>query len=259
MAAPATGTTGEGDVLGRAASVVTAWFRARGQFDWDRAAEVATGPAAAFATHLSVAHLVAGRTAPLPETPTVAVDFTGLERDGTEVAVEGRVTVRWSDGGGEQFSGFRFADAGGDLLLADYANAAGPLSAHLVDGDDVPAARPAGPDTDAGDDVAVALVAAVWMAPEPVVALTVRIDNGTDGPVGLDQDGVTFASAGGPAVAPAYRHAVEAPPGGTGWVLAELRGDPLPTAGGELRVALADVGDQPIGIATVDVPGFAAG
>jgi hypothetical protein len=182
----------------------------------------------------------------------VAVDFTAADRDGADVDVTGRVTVRWSDGGGEEFGGFRFVDAGPDLLLADYANAAGPLSAHLVDGTAV-AAAPAG---DSGVDVA--LVAAVWLAPDPVVAVTVRLRNGTDGPVGLAADGVTFTPSpgDGPAVVADYGNGLDAPPGGTGWVLAELRGDPLPTGGGRLEVTVADADGAPLGTAALDLPAF---
>jgi hypothetical protein len=243
---PAPTTTA--DVLERAASVVTAFFRARGRYDWDAAAEVTTGAAASFVTHLSVAHLLTERTAPLPEVPTVEADLTGVRRSGTEVGVDGEVTLRWSDGATDTFGDLRFADVGGDLLLADYSNGAGPLSGHLVDG--------SGVDHGTAGEVDVALVAAVWLAPDPVVAVTLRIENGGDDAVGLDEDGVAVVPDGGAPVGAAYRKQIEAEPGATGWVLAELRGDPLPVDGGELRVAVADGAGRPVGTATLDLPAF---
>lgn len=242
---------GERAVLEEAAEVATTYFAARGLYDWDAAAAAATGAAARFAEHLGVAHLVAGRTAPLPERPTVEADLAGAERDGSEVAVDGTVTVRWSDGREEAFDGLRFADTGGRLLLADYANPAGPLSDHLVDGH--------GLDTGRAGAVEVAVVAAVWLAPEPVVAVTVRLGNGGDVPVAVDDGGVSIAPAGGGRPVPAAHHwDVAAPAGADGWALAELVADDLPVDGGRLLVDVAADDGRPLGTASVDLPPFPA-
>jgi hypothetical protein len=39
-------------------------------------------------------------------------------------------------------------------------------------------------------------------------------------------------------------------------VLAELRGDPLPTGGGRLEVTVADADGAPLGTAALDLPAF---
>lgn len=247
-----TATTAAESPLERAAAVASTYFRARGAYEWDEAAAVATGAAAAFVTHLSVAHLVTARTAPLPERPGVDADLRGARREGDELAVDGTVTVRWSDGGRDRFDGLRFVDVGDDLLLADYANAAGPLSSHLVDGSAVPPGR--------AGAVEVAVVAVVRLAPGPVVAVTLRLGNGGDVPAVVDDDGVELAPAGGgPPVVAGYRRVVPAAPGGTGYVLAELPADGVPDGGGVLRVTVADDSGRPLGTAALPVPSFAGG